>query len=101
MAFPGLKDQADSLIPKSLLAHQLPNMLETDGSKAGQFDGSLMLPFLNVVPDKRVGQERRLLLRELCVMRRRFTTDGIPLPAFAADNGFRRGLIGEYFCCSS
>ena len=53
-----------------------------------------MLSFLNVVPDKLVGQKRYLLARELCVLRRRFNAYGVPLSAFAADNGFHRVSLG-------
>src|SRR5882724_33210 len=65
--------------------------------KARQFDGSLVLPFLNVVPDKLVCHKRSLFPRELRVLRSRFHADGIPLSAFTADNGFHRCFIGDNF----
>jgi hypothetical protein len=74
---------------------------ESSYSKARQFDRSLVLPFLDVVPDKLIGQKRYLLSRELCVLRRRLNADGVPLSAFAADNGFHRGFIGNSFRCPS
>src|SRR5258708_18643336 len=76
--------------------HQIrPNQLQS--SKARQFDCPLVLPFLNVVPHKLIRHKRRLLSREPCVLRRRFNANGVPLSAFAADNGFHRSLIRDNF----
>lgn len=57
--------------------------------QVGQFYASLMPALLNVVPHKLVLNPGYLLFREFCSVQDWVTMNGKPLPALAADNGFR------------
>lgn len=64
-----------------------------------QLDRCVVLPFLDIVPDKLICHPRGLFLGKLNVLTSRIVEDGKPLAAFAADNGFHkdcsRGMLRQ------
>ena len=64
-----------------------------------QLDCCVVLPFLNMVPDKLICHPRGLFLGKFNVLPSRVVTNGKPLTAFAADNGFHqdrlRGMLRQ------
>ena len=55
-----------------------------------QLDCCVVLPFLNVIPDKLICHPRGLFFSKFNILKSGVVADGKPLPAFAADNGFHK-----------
>ena len=65
--------------------------------QVGQLNGAVVLPLLDVVPNKLICHPGGLLFDQLRVLKVRTRADGKPLAAIAADNGLNRGSVGERF----
>jgi hypothetical protein len=85
---------------ENFLAGALYRPVAALSSGARQLNGSMVLPFLNVVPDKLLRYEGGLFPGKINIQQRYIVTNGEPLSALAADNGFHRVSAGSSFRCS-
>jgi hypothetical protein len=63
-----------------------------------QLGGSVVLPLLNMVPNKLICHPGSLFLRQFNVLRPGVMAYGEPLAAFGADNGFHQCFSRGMLC---